>query len=77
MAKKVTKKAARKVVRKAPAETPVLIVGSKVKQFIKDKECKNSAEVLEAANAALIDILEKACSRAMANKRSTVRMQDF
>ena len=75
MAKKAAKKA-KKRTKKAAAK-PTLIVGSKVKEYVKSQGCKNSFEVLEAANAALQTALDNACARATANKRSTVRAQDF
>ena len=82
MARRVAKKTRRKTAAKKPARrkaaAPVtLVVGSKVKEYVKGQGCKNSAEVLDAANAAMQAILDKACTRASANKRSTVRAQDF
>ena len=79
MAKKASKKSARKATRgkKAAGGAPQLVVGSKVKEYVKGRGCKNSSEVLDAANAALRDVLDRACTRAEANKRSTVRAQDF
>ena len=72
--RKATKK---KATRKAKKGAPVLVVGSKVKEYVKGHGCKNSSEVLEAANAAVAAILDKACARAGANRRATVRAQDF
>ena len=80
MPRKTKKKTARRGRKKASrrkAAAPVLVVGSKVKEFVKNQGCKNSSEVLDAANAAVADILTKACARAEANRRSTVRAQDF
>lgn len=73
MAKKAKKKAAAKKV--AALET--LIVGSKVKGVIKGNGCMTSGELLEALNAKVHELLNGACSRATANKRSTVRAQDI
>lgn len=78
-----TKKAARRGGRKKAsrrgrsASKMTLVVGSKVKEYIKSQGCKNSSEVLEAANQSLMTALDSACQRAAANKRSTVRAQDF
>ena len=77
MAKKTAKKTAKKSAKKKASATPTVIVGTKVKEYVKGHGCKNSSEVLEAANAALLEILDKACARAGSNKRSTVRAQDF
>ena len=78
MAKKTSKKAAKKTSKPKRAEgAPMMIVGSKVKEFVKGQGCKNSFEVLESANAALTAMLTRACQRATENKRSTVRGQDF
>jgi len=81
MARKTKKKTARgtkkKTARKKASAVPPLVVGSKVKEYIKSRGCKNSSEVIEAANAAVAEMLERACERAAANKRATVRAQDF
>ncbi|MCB9830900.1 MAG: hypothetical protein H6807_00380 [Planctomycetes bacterium] len=73
MAKKAKKKAAAK--KSATMET--LIVGSKVKGVIKGNGCMTSGELLEALNAKVHELLNGACARASANKRSTVRAQDI
>ena len=55
----------------------MLIVGSKVKAFIKAQDCMTAGETLEALNKCVEDILAKACQRAKANKRATVKAQDL
>jgi len=55
----------------------MLIVGSKVKAFIKSKDCMTSGEVLPALNDKIYALLEDATARTKANKRSTVRPQDL
>jgi len=55
----------------------MLIVGSKVKAFIKSKDCMTSGEVLHALNDKIYALLEDATARTKANKRSTVRPQDL
>ena len=54
-----------------------LVVGSKVKAFIKSKKCLTSGELLGALTAKVAEVLEAACARAKANKRSTVRKADL
>ena len=54
-----------------------LVVGSKVKAFIKAQGCHTSGEFLEALNNDLQETLKKACSRCQGNKRSTVKAQDL
>lgn len=54
----------------------MLIVGTKVKNYIKAKGVMSSADVLEALNAALYDLLDKAVERAQGNGRKTVQGKD-
>lgn len=54
-----------------------LVVGSKVKAFLKSKGMKSSGEIVDALNAVVADALDKAVGRAKANHRSTVRAQDL
>lgn len=72
MAAKKKKKTARKA---APRET--LIVGSKVKAYIKSKGYKCAGDMLPALSDAVHDALDAAMSRCEANRRSTVRPQDL
>ena len=55
----------------------LLIVGSKVKAYIKSKKCKTSSEVLEALNKKVMGVLDDACKRTQGNKRTTVKGQDL
>ena len=56
-----------------------LFVKSKVREYIKGKECNTSGAVLDgsALNNAIIDILDKAIARAKANNRKTVQEKDL
>jgi len=58
------------------ADREMLLVGSKVKQFIKNQGLMTSGELLEALNGCIYCCLERACSRAKANGRKTVKGQD-
>jgi hypothetical protein len=60
---------------KKPVEA--LVVGSKVKALIKSNECMTSGEFLGALTEYVNWAVGKACERAKANKRSTVRPQDL
>ena len=71
MAKKAAKKKAAKKTK------DMLVVGSKVKAFIKSQGCMTSGEVLPALNDKLYDLLCAATARTKSNKRSTVRPQDL
>jgi histone H3/H4 len=61
------------------ANVDVLFVKSKVREYIKSKECNTSGDVIDgpALNDALIDILDKAIKRAKANGRKTVQEKDL
>ena len=63
--------------KKKKASKDVLVVGSKVKAFIKSKKCLTSGELLGALNDEVKCLLDKACKRAKANKRSTLRAKDL
>ena len=60
----------------SPVQKEMLIVGTKVKNYIKGKGVMSSADVLEALNAALYDLLDKAVERAQGNGRKTVQGKD-
>ncbi len=57
----------------------VLFVKSKVREYIKSKNCNTSGDVIDgpALNNALIGILDKAIARAKANGRKTVQEKDL
>lgn len=54
-----------------------LVVGSKVKAYIKSKNMKSSSDVQEGLTKKVTDILNDAITRCKANKRSTVRPCDL
>jgi histone H3/H4 len=57
----------------------VLFVKSKVREYIKSKECNTSGDVIDgpALNDAIIEVLDKAIARAKANNRKTVQEKDL
>ncbi|MBY8980421.1 MAG: hypothetical protein KGD72_08530 [Candidatus Lokiarchaeota archaeon] len=61
------------------AAVDVLFVKSKVREYIKSKDCNTSGDVIDgpALNNALIGILDKAIARAKANGRKTVQEKDL
>jgi len=59
------------------AKKEVLVVVSKVKDYIKSKKMMTSGDLPQALSAELYAMLDKAIKRCKANKRSTVRPQDL
>ena len=55
----------------------VLVVGSKVKAYIKKKQCMTSGDLLGALSDKVRGLLDAAVARTKANKRSTVRSSDL
>ena len=55
----------------------VLVVGSKVKAYIKSKGCHTSGDLLTALNKKVMALLDDACARTQGNKRSTVKDVDL
>ena len=73
MAKK--KKAKKKKAYKA-SKKEVLVVASKVKNYIRSKGCMCSADAVQALSDSLYCHLDSAINRTKANRRSTVKPQD-
>ncbi len=55
----------------------MLVVGSKVKAYIKSQGCMTSSDVLDSLNEKVHMLLEHATKRTKGNKRSTVRSYDL
>ncbi len=55
----------------------VLVVGSKVKEAIKKGGCNTAGDAVEALSEVVAWHIKKACERAKANGRKTVRAVDF
>lgn len=55
----------------------ILIVQSKVKDYIKGKGCQTSAEAINALSKRVQQWLDEAVERAKANNRSTVKDRDI
>jgi hypothetical protein len=73
--KKVAKKKPARRAKKATRET--LVVGSKVKNYIKGQGKKCSGDLIEALSNELHTALDAAIKRCEGNKRSTVRPVDL
>ncbi|MFW6457547.1 MAG: DUF1931 domain-containing protein [Planctomycetota bacterium] len=58
------------------ADKLTLLVGSKVKQVIKEKDMMCSAEVLDTLNDRVHELLNRAADRAKENGRKTVQARD-
>ena len=54
-----------------------LVVGSKVKEVIKEMDLMMSGDSIEAVNAKVEALVKAAAERAKANGRKTVKPQDF
>ena len=54
----------------------ILVVGSKVKAYVRSKKCMVAGDLIEAVSNEIYGVLDKAIARTKANKRSTVRPQD-
>jgi len=54
-----------------------LVVGSKVKAYIKKKKFMCSGDLIETLSNKVYDLLDDAMDRTKLNKRSTVRPQDL
>ncbi|RLB58402.1 MAG: hypothetical protein DRI34_04975 [Deltaproteobacteria bacterium] len=55
----------------------ILVVVSKVKDYIKSKKMMTSSDLAPALSAEVQALLDKAIKRCKANKRSTVRADDL
>jgi len=61
--------------RKASREA--LVVGSKIKNYVRENGMMASSDLLEALSDRVYHMLDDAVTRSQANKRSTVRPHDI
>ena len=59
------------------ANKEVLVVASKVKAYIKNKNMMTSSEAITTLSDKVCAILDEAAARAKANKRSTVKPHEL
>lgn len=64
-----------KAKKKKPRE--VLVVGSKVKDVVRNAGLRSDGELVQAVSEKVHDLLEAAIERAQGNKRGTVRPYDL
>jgi hypothetical protein len=62
---------------KKSGKREMMVVGSKVKGFIKGKKCMTSSEFLPALNEKVMCLITHACERAKGNKRTTLKARDL
>ena len=64
---------------KAKGGTEPLFVKSKVREYIKGKDCNTASAVLDGdgLNSIIMEVLDKAVARAQSNGRKTVKARDL
>jgi histone H3/H4 len=64
--------------KSSPMETEILIVASKLKQYVKDKhDLSTSANVMDALSREVRRLTDRAAEKAMAEGRKTLMDRDF
>jgi len=63
--------------KKAAKGKESLVVASKVKAYVKSKKMMTSADAVGALSNRIYGILDSACERTKANRRSTLKPQDL
>ena len=76
-AKKTAAKKTSSRKKAAPAPVEVLLVGSKVRQAIKDAGCNTGGDAIDGLNGWVHWLISQGTKRAAANGRKTVRAHDF
>jgi len=71
------KKAKKKARTKKKANREVLVVASKVKDYIKAQGLQSSAEVVPMLSEKIYSMLDEASERTKGNHRATVRPHDL
>ena len=70
-------KAKKSKAKKKAANREVLVVASKVKDYIKANGLQSSSEVIPALSEKIYDMLDSAAARTQNNNRATVRPHDL
>lgn len=65
----------KKTSKKKPKE--IVVVGSKVKDVVRNAGLRSDGELVQAVSDKVHDIIEEAIARAQENKRGTVRPYDL
>ncbi len=71
------KKATKKTGGGGGGKREILVVGSKVKEYVRGKGLMASGDLLQAISDEVHDLIDRAANRTQANKRSTMRPQDL
>jgi hypothetical protein len=66
-----------KATKAAKGPKEVLLVGTKVRQLIKDADCNTAGDAIDGLNDWVYWLVAQATARAKANGRKTVRAHDF
>ena len=69
--------AKKKTSKKPAAKRDVLVVASKIKEYIKSKGLQSSGEVVPALSEKIYAMIDDATARTKENRRSTVRPHDL
>ena len=70
------KKAKKKKGAKSPSRD-LLVVGSKIKAYVKSQGAMSSGELASALSEEVYTLLDRAIERSQGNKRSTVQPKDL
>ena len=54
----------------------VLVVASKVREYVKSKKCNTSGEFIGELSNSVYDLIDKAAARAKGNNRKTIQAKD-
>lgn len=76
--RRIVSSAANPAVKESSMETEILIVASKLKQYVKDKyDLSTSANVMDALSTEVRRITDRAAAKAVAEGRKTLMDRDF
>ncbi len=54
----------------------VLVVASKVREYVKSKKCNTSGEFIGELSNSVYELIDKAAARAKGNNRKTIQAKD-
>ncbi|MFQ5963123.1 MAG: hypothetical protein ACE5KZ_02445 [Candidatus Scalinduaceae bacterium] len=57
-------------------EREILVVASKIKEYIKSNNCNTSGEFIGELSNSVYDTIDKAINRAQGNNRKTIQAKD-
>jgi histone H3/H4 len=64
-------------VAKIAASSPVVVIGSRIRELARERGMRVSGETIRALNEAVCSLCEDAIVRAKANYRATIRARDL